>query len=128
MAGKLSRFGLQIYGSAGVVEILTGHMPRVKFLADASWSPGRSGAAWQDVTTAGIGKTETLKDGGLGAGNLLAVRDLLAAIEGNRQPLGNIYEARGTIEMIAAVFASQVAGGPVTLPLKDRGNPLAKLA
>jgi predicted dehydrogenase len=127
VGGKISRFGLQIYGSAGVVEILTGHLSSVKFLGDPSWSPGRSGAVWQDVSSAGIGVKEPLTDGGLHSGNLLACQDLLKAIEDNRQPLGNIYEARGATEMIVSVFESQRVGGPVTLPLANRQNPLAML-
>lgn len=126
-AGKLSRFGLQIYGSAGIVEILTGHMPSVKFLDDPSWSPGRSQAQWQDVSSAGIGQPEPINDGGLHGGNVLAVQDLLASIEENRQPLCNLYEARGAIEMIVATFESQRVGGPVNLPLDNRQNPLAML-
>ena len=42
--GGKGRFGLQIYGSKGIVEILTGHLPSVQFLADPAWSPGRSKA------------------------------------------------------------------------------------
>ena len=67
-----------------------------------------------------------LKDGGLHGGNLLAVKDLLAAIEEDRQPECNVYEARWTIEMIAGVFESHHQGGkPVKLPLENRENPLA---
>jgi hypothetical protein len=126
-AGNPSRFGLQIYGSAGVLEILTGHLSSVKFLGDPSWSPGRSKAQWQDVSTAGIGEPEPLNDGGLHGGNVLAVQDLLASIEENRQPKGNIYEARAATEMIVAVFESQRLGKPVSLPLENRQNPLMML-
>jgi hypothetical protein len=125
MGGNPSRFGLQIYGSKGIVEILTGHLPAAYFLPDPSWSPGRSKATWQPITSAGVGVAEPLKDGGLGGGNVLAVRDLMAAIEEDRQPECNMYEGRTTVEMITAVFASHRAGGPVTLPLKERGNALA---
>jgi predicted dehydrogenase len=127
MAGKVSRFGLQVYGSAGVIEIVTGHLPSVKYLGDGGWSPGRSGVAWQDVSTNGIGLSETEKDGGLNAGNRLAVNDLMDAIEQDRQPLGGMYEARGATEMIVAVFESHRQGGPVTLPLENRKNPLTML-
>jgi predicted dehydrogenase len=127
-AGRPSRFGLQIYGTGGVVEILTGHLPSVKFLPDPSWSPGRSGISWQDVSSQGVGLSEPLSDGGLAAGNVLAVRDLLAAIEEHREPLGNMYEARGATEMIVAVFESHRLGRPVPLPLENRENPLAMLS
>jgi predicted dehydrogenase len=127
MGGGKGRFGLQIFGSAGIVEILTGHLPSVQFLPDPAWSPGRSGAKWVEVSSAGIGQPEPLKDGGLDGGNILAVKDLLAAIEQDRQPECSVYEGRTTIEMICAVFESHRTGGPVSLPLKTRENPLGLL-
>jgi predicted dehydrogenase len=127
MASGNGRFGLQIYGSKGVLEILTGHLPSVQFLADPLWSPGRSQAKWVPVTSAGLGQPEPHQEGGLDAGNVLAVKDLLAAIENDRLPECNIYEARTTVEMIAAVFESHRTGAAVPLPLKTRDNPLALL-
>jgi predicted dehydrogenase len=127
MASGNGRFGLQIYGSKGILEILTGHLPSVQFLPDPLWSPGRSKANWIAVSSAGIGKPEPLKEGGLDGGNMLAVKDLLSAIDNDRQPECNMYEARMTVEMIAAVFESHRVGGPVTLPLKTRDNPLTLL-
>lgn len=126
--GGQGRFGLQIYGSKGILEVLTSttQLPSVQFLPDPAWSPGRSNAKWIPVTTAGIGKPETLADSP-GSGNVVAVKDLLSAIENDRQPECSVYEGRTTIEMIAAVFESHRLGGPVTLPLKTRGNPLTLL-
>ncbi|MEX2140189.1 MAG: Gfo/Idh/MocA family oxidoreductase [Pirellulales bacterium] len=125
--GRISRFGLQILGSAGVLEIVTGFLPSVQYLDDPSWSPGRSKGQWRPVTSAGIDQPEPLADGGLEAGNVAAVKDLIAAIEENRQPKCSIYEARGAIEMIVACFESQRVGGPVELPLANRENPLTQL-
>ena len=75
----------------------------------------------------GIGKPEPLKEGGLDGGNALAVKDLLSAIENDRQPECNVHEGRITVEMITAVFESHRLGGPVTFPLKTRENPLSLL-
>lgn len=125
--GRPSRFGLQILGSKGVVEYLTGYLPAVHFLPDPSWSPGRSGAKWQKVSSAGPGQPEPLGKGGIPAGNVVAIKDLLAAIEENRQPLCSVYEARSIIEMIMAVFESQRVGKPATLPLANRQHPLTML-
>ncbi|MGC3968384.1 MAG: Gfo/Idh/MocA family oxidoreductase [Pirellulales bacterium] len=125
--GGKSRFGLQILGTAGVIEITSGYHPTVNYLADPAWSPGRSGLAWQAVGTQGVGKPETATDAGLHGGNIAAVKDLLAAIEADRQPLCSAYDARAAIEMIVAAFESQRVGGPVTLPLKTRVNPLTLL-
>ena len=54
---------------------------------------------------------------------MLAVKDLLAAIEDDRQPECSMYEGRTTIEMISAVFESHRTGGPVTLAAEDAGEP-----
>jgi predicted dehydrogenase len=126
-AGKGSRYGLQVYGSSGIFEILEGTMPSVKFLGDPSWSPGRSKAVWQDVSSAGIGKPEPLTDGVWQNRHRPAALDLLQAIEEDRQPASSAYEARGATEMIVAVFESHRLGGPANLPLANRQNPLTML-
>jgi predicted dehydrogenase len=121
------RFGVQIFGTKGVVEILTSYLPDAKFLPDPSWSPGRTSVAWKNISSAGLDQPEPLKDGALHAGNVAAVKDLLAAIENKRQPQSNIYDARAATEMIVAVFDSHRVGGPVALPLENRKNPLTML-
>lgn len=125
--GSPTRFGLKIFGSEGVIEMGTGYLPAASLLADSSWSPGRTGSQWVAVSSAGAAEPEPLKDGGLPAGNVLAVRDLIAAIEADRQPVSSIYEARTAVEMIVAVFESQRTGRPVSVPLENRQNPLAML-
>jgi predicted dehydrogenase len=121
------RFGLQIYGSKGVVQLATGGLPAAYFLADPSWFPGRSKAVWKEITSAGVGKPEPLKDGGLGMANVWIARDLLDAIEKDRQPLGSMNDGRAALEMILAVYESHRAGGPVEIPLKNRRHPLTML-
>ena len=125
--GGIGRFGLRVLGSQGQIELLTGHLPDAFLLQDPLWSPGRSGQAWIPISSAGPGEPEPLTDGGLSEGNRLACLDLLEAIEQDRLPEANVYEARMTVEMISAVFASQVAQRPVPLPLEDRDHPLRKL-
>jgi predicted dehydrogenase len=125
--GGGSRFGLTIYGSAGIVEILSGFLPAAWFLPDPNWSPGRSKAQWQPISSQGLGKPETITRGTNEDGNVVAVRDLLQAIEEDRQPECNVYEGRMTIEMIAGVFESQRQQRPVKIPLEKRNNPLESL-
>ena len=71
--------------------------------------------------------TEPIKDEKLHGGNVMAVKDLIDAIENDRQPEASIYEARTSTEMIVACFESQRLGQPVTFPLKTRVNPLSLL-
>jgi len=125
--GSPSRFGLWIFGSEGVIEMHTGYLPPVHFLPDSSWSPARTGEQWIPVSSAGAGEPEPLADGGLHAGNVLAVKDLIAAVEEDRQPVSSMYEARTATEMIVAVFEAQRLGRPVKLPLENRRNPLTML-
>jgi predicted dehydrogenase len=126
--GGGNRFGLRICGTEGIIEILTGYLPPAYILQDATWSPGRSGKRWLPITSAGIDQPEPLGANSLDAGNVAAVRDLIAAIEEDRYPECNIFEARTTIEMIAGVFESHRQGKPVDVPLQNRENPLEKLS
>ena len=126
-AGRPSRFGLQIFGSRGVIEVVTGYVPKAQYLPDASWSPGRSGKKWVPITTAGIDQPEPLAGQTNQDGNVAACHDLINAIEEDRQPEASIYEARQSVEMIAAVFESHRVDGPVSLPLTTRENPLTLL-
>jgi predicted dehydrogenase len=125
--GASKRFGLAIHGSRGVIQLGTGSLPSVHFLDDPSWWPARSKANWQEITSAGLGKPEPLKDGGLVQGNVWIVKDLIEAIENDRQPLGSMYDARAALEMILAVYESHRVKGPVELPLKERRHPLTML-
>lgn len=116
-AQKPSRFGVRMVGDKGVIALTTGYLPTATLT--------RTNAASQPITSAGLDQPEPLTDGGLDAGNRLAARDLLAAIEEQRHPKCSAYESRAVIEMITAVFAAHVAGGPVPFPLSNRDNPLA---
>jgi predicted dehydrogenase len=122
--GDPPRFGLQLFGSRGIIEVLAGYLPDAYLLRDPSWSPGRSGARWLPISSAGAGKPEPLS-GDNHTGNIVACRDLIDAIEQNRLPECNVLEGRMTVEMIAAVFESHRVGGPVKIPLKSRKNPLS---
>ena len=125
--GGTGRFGLRILGERGAIDLLTGYLPDAFLLDDPLWSPGRSQKRWVPITSAGVGEPEPLQDLGLHGGNQLACQDLLAAIEEDRQPEANVYEARTTVEMILAIFDSHRHGKPVSIPLESRENGLTKL-
>ena len=119
------RFGLAVQGTRGIVQLTTGSLPPVYYLNDPSWFPGRGKTPWQPITSAGLGKPETIKEGGLGQGNIWIVRDLMEAIEKDRQPRGSLYDGRAALEMILAVYESHRLRTSVDLPLKNRRHPLA---
>jgi predicted dehydrogenase len=126
--GAGARFALHLYGTKGIIQLTTGSLPPIYFLNDPSWFPGKSKAPWQEITSAGLGQPEPIKDGsGQHLGNVLIVKDLIEAIEKDRQPLGSMYDGRAALEMILAVYESHRRQGPVDLPLKTRAHPLSLL-
>ena len=52
------------------------------------------------------------------------LRDLLDAIQQDRQPYSSGRDGLKALELVMAVWQSQRAGGPVRLPLPDREHPL----
>ncbi len=123
--GQTDRFGLTIHGTRGVIQLTTGSLPPCYFLDEPSWFPGQSRASWQPITSQGLGKAESLKDGGLGQGNVWIAQDLLQAIERDRQPKASMYDGRAALEMILAVYESARTRAAVELPLRNRRHPLA---
>lgn len=125
--GAAKRFGLQVYGSKGILTMTTGAVPEMWFVEDPSWQPGCSKSKWKRISSDGIDKPETLKGPGLDYGNHLIALDLIRAIETNTQPMGSMYDGRAALEMILAVYESHRLKVPVELPLKNRKHPLSLL-
>jgi predicted dehydrogenase len=57
-----------------------------------------------------------------------AVWDLMGAIQQDRLPISNVYDARAALEMIYGVYASHLGETPVNFPLPDRKHPLSKFS
>ena len=55
-------------------------------------------------------------------GHVVGARDLIAAIEMNRQPLCGMNDGRTVMEMISAIFESQRLGGERDFPVARRGS------
>lgn len=123
--GEPTRFGIRIHGTKGVIEMPSGFAQTAYLLKTSSWSPGQSGVNWVPISSEGIGTKGS--PGTLHNGNIAAITDLIEAIEHDRQPMSNVYDARAATEMIVAVFESHRQGGPVTFPLENRKNPLTML-
>ena len=125
MGGRPSRFGLQVFGSKGVIEMTSGYLSPAHLLRDGSWSPGRTGKSWEVITSAGIGQPETRKDGSYEGGHVAAINNLIDSIESQRKTRCTAEDCRGITEMIAAIYESQRVGKAVPLPLETRVNPLS---
>jgi predicted dehydrogenase len=114
---KGTPFGARLIGTKGVISLQIDEEPLAILERDGQKTP---------ITTAGIGKPEPIKDiRQVNGGHHGAVRDLLAAIKDQCEPLCGPKAGLETVELTLAVFASFAADGKkVTLPLAARQHPL----
>jgi len=125
-AADPTRFGMQIFGTKGVIEMQSGFLKRAYILKDPTWSPGQTSREWVPITSAGIGKPEPRTDA-RSYGHESGILDLIDAIETDRQSISSVYDARASVEMVAGCFESHRSGKPVEFPLVNRKNPLTLL-
>jgi predicted dehydrogenase len=126
-AGASSRYWLEVRGTKGVIQVGFGVLPAAYLCEDPGGFFGKSKAAWQEITSAGVGRPETLDAKALENGNILIANDLIEAIEKDRAPLDSLADGRASLEMILAVYESHRLERPVELPLKNRKHPLAAM-
>ena len=123
--GVGSRYWLEVRGTKGLLHLGYGVFGPSYFCEDPSWMPGKSKAAWQEITSNGLGKPETLDPKRIDNGNIFIANDLIEAMEKDRAPLDSIHDGRSALEMILAAYESHRQERPVELPLKNRKHPLA---
>lgn len=122
------RFGIQILGSRGRIDMGTGWVPPAFLLEDPTWSGASGRAKWVEIASDGVGKSETRGANDLVQANRRIVSDLIHAVESDTQPRASVYDARAAMEMIFACYASHAQGRPVPLPLESRSrHPLEEL-
>lgn len=110
------RFGLDIFGSQGMMTVRAGMEPLVHVSQTTKWTD----AAWARLMLPGDPPPRDT-DGA----NRTIVADLLDAIEQDRHPKSSGFDARWTLEMVMAVYESHLTGARVRLPLKKREHPLS---
>ncbi len=124
--GNGRRWGLDVYGSKGVIKARfddpnkTDGIPTVSYLPDPSWAPGLSGLDWAPLPGA---PEVTMKNPEVDR-NAPIIDDLIAAIEADRMPEVSLQDGRTAYEFIQGTFAAHVHGGRVALPLTGRTHPL----
>ena len=122
-------FGLQLIGSKGIIQIQCDLDPLAHWIPGNPFQPSKSARPWIPISSAGIGIAENqpklIEDV---QHHIVPVRDLVQAVQEDRQPLCNAQEGCNTVEMICGVFESHRQGGrAVALPLREREHPLTKL-
>lgn len=123
-------FGIQFVGTEGIIDLRADREPLAHLLAGSPFLPGSVAKQWVPITSGGIGKAEPVADIRLQiGGHHAALHDLVAAIQEDRLTLCNENDGRTVVAMTLAAFASHVEGGRrVTFPLREKENPLLRLA
>lgn len=123
--GNGGRFGIDIYGTRGVVSVrvLKGDATiNVGWLDVPNWAPVGTTSGWKPLPDSPVTEPPISAQ----ARNKIITDDLIAAIEEDRRPRFSIHDGLASWEMIQAVFESCVHGGRVRLPLADRTHPLER--
>lgn len=120
--GAGGRWGVDLYGTKGIITIRMGTIPDVYWIDCPTWAPGGTDAEWKRLPDA----PEFTMDDQATERHKIIVDDLLAAIKEDRQPAVSLADGVGAQEMIQAVFESHVQGKPVAFPLENRSHPLKR--
>lgn len=107
-------YGMEIVGEKGAIAFNASADP-VTLLEDDAVTP------WNPDQSREVLPLETAP---LMAGNALAVKDLVDAVEQDREPISSARGARTALEMIVGIYRSQITGKRVPLPLEERRHPL----
>jgi predicted dehydrogenase len=119
--GDPQKWGVELYGTGGIVTIRYTPVPTIHVLLDPTWTPGATNKAWEpllDMPEVTIeGKVDQYKP---------IIDDLIAAIQEDREPAVSIKDGREALAMVQAVWEAPLHGGRVALPLEQRDHPLKR--
>lgn len=117
------RFGLDIYGTLGIITMRMGALPEVHMTKNSSWTVEDGAYPWTPLPDA-PDVDPTARHPHVGHYAPL-IDDLIASIEEDRRPFVDITAGRGALAMIQAVFETAVTRERVDFPLENRVHPLA---
>jgi predicted dehydrogenase len=116
--GSDNRYGMDIVGSQGMISLRGGTASNVAIYSYPLWSPNNASQKWEPLK---------LDDTSLATGNQLAIIDLIDAVENDRKPISSGSDAISALEMILGAYESQITGGRVKFPMKNRKHPLVQM-
>lgn len=116
-AGDGKRYGMEVVGSQGILSLRGGSAEALMLYPHPAFLPAEASQKWVPVE---------VESRPLMTGNQLAIRDLIEAIEKDREPLSSARDAVAALEMILGAYESQITGGRVHLPMKNRKHPLER--
>jgi predicted dehydrogenase len=119
--GNGGRWGLDIFGSGGIISIRPDAKPMIGLLRDSSWAPLAGNRNWEPFPGSPV---EAESPNPRAARYAPIVDDLLLAIQEARDPKVSLRDGLASLEMVQAVYASHLRGARVSFPLENRAHPL----
>ena len=122
-------YAAHLVGTKGTISIHIDRDPVAWLSPGNPFDPASRNKPRIPITTAGLAKRETRAELVATVHNhVLAVSDLIDAVDNDRRPLCDARQGAVTVEMICGVFESHRRNGAhVPFPLTERGNPFGKL-
>ena len=119
---KQPNFGLTVAGTKGAIHIRPDNVPHAWLREAPLWRTDKD-YPWKPIGPQGLDAPPPASDvdraAERAAWGRLAVADLLDAIAEDREPETGMHAGRTTVEMVAAVFASSLAGRRMAWPLES---------
>jgi predicted dehydrogenase len=119
---KQPNFGITVAGTKGAIHIRPDNVPHAWLREAPLWRTDKD-YPWKPIGPQGLDAPPPASDidraAERAAWGRLAVADLLDAIAEDREPETGMHAGRTTVEMVAAVFASGLAGRRVAWPLES---------
>ncbi len=139
-AGAKTCFGITVVGTEGALSMRFGDSTTEKLRISTEPGPIEYGACFEEVPLTEdrvIPDAQPLDYSLCGQkdipvaryfleANRFAAWDLICAIQENRSPVSNAYNARLTLEMIYGIYRAHLSGGKVCFPLENREHPLGE--
>jgi predicted dehydrogenase len=113
-------FGLELIGTKGKMLLKEGYVPCSYPHLFAVWT--NDNPLWQPIT---IESDELMKEWHLKPAYVRMVQEMVDCIEEDREHYSNGIEGRAALELIMAIYESQITGARAKLPLVNRINPLS---
>lgn len=123
MVHSFGDFGVELIGTKGRITLKEGYHPNPYPHLFAIWT--NENPSWQPITTE---VNELIDPWRLKPAYVRMAQEMVDCIEEDREHYSNGKEGRAALELIMAVYESQITGARVKLPLSNRLNPLTHLS
>lgn len=116
------RWGLDVFGTKGVVTIRMDTAPRIHWLDNPTWAPGVPGAEWKPLPN-----SPAVTPGTSPVWHYQPMVDsLISAIGTGGRPRTSLEDARVAHEIIQGVWESLASRSTASIPLARRDHPLRR--